>query len=101
MEEAYKQCTTHQATAKCQITQQQEQIHALQSEVRSHDEHSAALHQQNELLMSALRKISDEDNNASGILESPSKRRRLQQAKPSQTTTTPTAVTILQQLLPH
>ena len=73
LEEAYKQCTTPQAAAKCQITKQKGQIHALQSEVRSRDEHTAALHQQNELLMSALQKILDEDNNASGILESPSK----------------------------
>ena len=57
LEEAYKQHTTHQAAAKCQITQQQEQIHALQFEVRSHDEHTAALHQQNELLMFALQKF--------------------------------------------
>ena len=73
LEEAYKQHTTHQAAAECQITQQQVQIHALQSEVRSHDEHTAALHQQNELLMLALQKFLDKDNNASGILESPSK----------------------------
>ena len=73
LEEAYKQHTTHQAVAKCQITQQQEQIHALQSAVRFCDEHTAALHQQNELLMSALQKKLDKDNHASGILESPSK----------------------------
>ena len=42
---------------KCEITQQQDQIHALQSEVRSCDEHTAALHQQNDLLMSALQKV--------------------------------------------
>ena len=56
LEEAYKQHTNHQAAAKCQITQQQEQIHALQSEVRSHEEHTA-LQQQNKLLMDVLQKF--------------------------------------------
>ena len=37
LEEAYKQHTSQQTAGKCQITQQQEQIHALQSEVRSCD----------------------------------------------------------------
>ena len=73
LEEAYKQHTHHQAAAKCQITQQQEQVHALQSEVRSCEDHTAALQQQNEILMDALQRILGEENNAPGILESQSK----------------------------
>ena len=73
LEEVYKQHTNHQAVGKCQITQQQEQIHALLSEVRSHEEHTAALQQQNQLLMDVLQKILGVDNNVSGILELPHK----------------------------
>ena len=43
LEEAYKQHTNHQDAEKCQITQEQEKIHALQSEVRSLEEYTAAL----------------------------------------------------------
>ena len=61
LEEAYKQHTNHHAATECQITQQQEQIHVLQSEVRSCEEHIA------------LQNILGKDSNNAGILGSPNK----------------------------
>ena len=74
----------------------------MQSEVRSYEEHTATLQQQNELLIDALQIFLGEDNYASGILELPSKHHWLQQALAGPITMTtvgatysPTAVAIL------
>ena len=88
VKEAYKQHTNHQAAGKYQTTQQQEHIDTLQSEVRSHEEYTAALQQQNQLLRDVFQKILGEDNNASRMLESPRKRHQLQQALAGPTTMT-------------